>query len=255
MSTVGKKERRGFCGGFSVDDGYISGLGKWTTSSLITASIDRMLTYAEELNSDRMYYVGPGFIAYDENGVKTTYNGCFSAALAAGLASALDVAEPLTHKSIKVLGLEYNLRWADLDQLLEGGVFPLEYDPGFGYRVCQSISTWLVNDNYYRRELSTGRVGDLVARNVRDRLEQDFVGQKGTTTTLISIKNATISILAMAYRDGYLAGDVNNPPYKNIQVRLDGDIAYVDFECSPVIPVNYIPITVHLTVYTATMTA
>jgi len=255
MSTVGKKERRGFCGGFSVDDGYTGGLGKWTTSSLIVASINQMLNYAEDLNSDRMYYVGPGFIAYDENGVKTTYNGCFSAALAAGLASALDVAEPLTHKSIKVLGLEYNLKWADLDQLLEGGVFPLEYDPGFGYRVCQSISTWLVNDNYYRRELSTGRVGDLVARNVRDRLEQDFVGRKGTTTTLISIKNATISVLAMAYRDGYLAGDATNPPYKNIQVRLDGDIAYVDFECSPVIPVNYIPITIHLTVYTATMTA
>lgn len=254
MSTVGKKERRGFCGGFDPDN-YTNGLGKWTNSSEIVASIDSMLTYAEELNSDRMYYVGPGFIAYDENGVKTTYNGCFSAALAAGLASALDVAEPLTHKSIKVLGLEYNLKWADLDQLLEGGVFPLEYDPGFGYRVCQSISTWLVNDNYYRRELSTGRVGDLVARNVRDRLEQDFVGKKGTATTLLSIKNATISILAAAYRDGYLAGDASNPPYKNIQCRLDGDICYVDFECSPVIPINYIPITIHLTVFTATLVA
>jgi len=52
MSTVGKKERRGFCGGFSVDAGYTGGLGKWTTSNLITASIDQMLTYAEELNSE-----------------------------------------------------------------------------------------------------------------------------------------------------------------------------------------------------------
>jgi hypothetical protein len=51
-----------------------------------------------------------------------------------------------------------------------------------------------------------------------------------------------------------LAGDATNPPYKNIQCRLEGDTCYVDFECSPVIPVNYIPVTIHLTVFTSTVT-
>ncbi len=255
MSTVGKKERRGFCGGFATVDGYTTGLGKWANTVQIAASVEQMLTYATELNSDRMYYVGPGFIAYDENGLRTTYPGSIAAALVAGIAAGVDVAEPLTHKNIKVLGLEYNLAWGDLDSLLDGGVLPLEYDPAYGYRVCQSISTWLVNDNYYRRELSVGRTGDYVARQVRDRLEQDFVGKKGTSTTLNSIKNATLSTLDLMYKADLLAGDSNNPPYKNVQVRLDGDICYVEFECSPVIPINYIPITIHLTVFTATLTA
>lgn len=255
MSTVGKKERRGFVGGFTTDDGYTGGLGKWNGTSNIQASIDQMLVYAKEINTDRVYYVGPGIIAFDENGNRMTYPGSIAAALVAGLAAGVDVAEPLTHKNIKVLGLEYNFSWSDLDRLLDGGVLPLEFDPSVGYRICQSISTWLVNDNYYRRELSVGRVGDYVARNVRDRLEQDFVGKKGTATTLLSIKNATISVLNQMYRLDLLAGNADNPPYKNIQVRLDGDTVYVEFECSPVIPINYIPITIHLTVFTATLVA
>jgi hypothetical protein len=149
--------------------------------------------------------------------------------------------------------LEYNLKWSDLDRLLEGGVCPLEYDPGFGYRICQSITTWLRNDKYVRRELSVRRTADYVARQVRDRLKRDFVGTKGTRTTLISIKNATSSVLTQMYRASYLAGDADNPPFKNIQCRLEGDICYVDFECSPVIPINYIPITIHLTVFTTTL--
>lgn len=255
MSTVGKKERIGFCGGFSTDDGYADGLGKWNSTVNINASINQMLIYAQQLNTDRMVYVGPGFSSYDENGNLTTYNGAIAGALVSGMASGVDVAEALTHRSIKCIGLEYNFKWADLDRLLEGGVCPLEYDPGHGYRVCQSITTWLRNDKYNRRELSVRRTADYVARQVRERLERDFVGSKGTKTTLISIKNATISVLTQMVRLELLAGDAQNPPFKNIQCRLEGDVCYVDFECSPVIPINYIPITIHLTVFTTTLTA
>jgi hypothetical protein len=255
MSTVGKKERIGFCGGFATADGYTNGLGKWASATQIGDSREKMLAYAQDLNSDRMLYVGPGFKAYDENGTLISFDGSISAALVAGMAAGVDVATALTHQYIKVLGLEYNLQWADLDRLLEGGVCPLEYDPGTGYRVCQSITSWLINDRYNRRELSVRRTADYVARQVRDRLEQDFVGKKGTMTTLISIKNATESVLTQMYRAELLAGNAENPPYKNIQCRLEGDICYVDFECSPVIPINYIPITIHLTVFTTTMTA
>ncbi len=255
MSGIGKKERIGFCGGFATADGYTNGLGKWSNTTVINASIDQMQTYALTLNSDRMVYVGPGFKAYDENGTLTTYGGAISAALVAGMAAGVDVAEALTHDSINVIGLEYNFRWSDLDELLENGICPLEYDPASGYRVCQSITTWLVNDKYNRRELSVRRTSDYVARQVRERLEMDFVGKKGTSTTLISIKNATISVLQQMYRLELLAGDANNPPYKNIQCRLEADTCYVEFECSPVIPINYIPVTVHLTVFTTTLTA
>ena len=255
MSTVGKKERIGFCGGFHDEDGYTNGLGKWNNTVNINGSINQMLIYAQQLNTDRMVYVGPGFANYDENGGLSTYSGAISAALVAGMAAGVDVAEALTHKSMKCIALEYNFKWSDLDRLLEGGVCPLEYDPGHGYRVCQSITTWLRNDKYNRREMSVRRTSDYVARQVRERLETDFVGSKGTKTTLISIKNATVSVLTQMVRLELLAGDEQNPPFKNIQCRLEGDVCYVEFECSPVIPINYIPITIHLTVFTTTLTA
>lgn len=255
MSSVGRMERIGFCGGFESAGGvYQNGLGRWNTTTYINDSIDYMIAKALELNSDRMVYIGPGFKAYDENGVLVTYNGAYGAALVAGMFGGSDVATAMTHKSIKVNSLEYNLKWADLDRLLEAGVLPLEYDPGHAYRVCQSITTWLRDDKYNRREVSVRRTADYVARQVRERLDRDFVGSKGTKTTLISIKNATISVLAQCYRAELLAGDDQNPPYKNIQCRLDGDTCYVDFECSPVIPINYIPVSIHLTVFTSTVT-
>jgi len=253
-SGVGRSERIGFVGGFGTDGGYIAGLGKWGNTTDQNNSIAYMISQAQGLNSDRMVYVGPGVKAYDENGVLTTYNGAYAAALVAGMFAGSDVATAMTHKTIKVFGLEYNLRWADLEALLTAGVLPLEYDPGRAFRVCQSITTWLRNDKYNRREVSVRRTADFVARQVRDRLDRDFVGTKGTKTTLISIKNATISVLTQMARAELLAGDEANPPFKNIQCRLEGDTCWVDFEASPVIPINYIPVTIHLTVFTSTVT-
>jgi hypothetical protein len=42
-----------------------------------------------------------------------------------------------------------------------------------------------------------------------------------------------------------LAGDDVNPPYRNIQASLEGDVLRIEFECSPVIPVNYVLATIY----------
>jgi hypothetical protein len=83
----------------------------------------------------------------------------------------------------------------------------------------------------------------------------EFVGQKALYRTMISIKNAVDSVLRQMVRLELLTGDDSNPPYKNIIVRLDGTVVYVDFECNPVLPINYIPITVHLQTFTTTVAA
>jgi hypothetical protein len=194
-------------------------------------------------------------IYYDENGDATTFPGHIAAAMAAGMKAGVDVAEPLTHKTFKAIGLEYNLRPAQIDDLLEAGCCVLEYAQGRGYRIAQSLTTWLKDEKYNRVEWSVRATADYVARQVRERLENEFVGQKALHRVLISIKNAVDSVLRQMVRLELLAGDEDNPPYKNIIVRLEGTVAWVDFECSPVLPINYIPITVHLTTFTATVAA
>lgn len=77
----------------------------------------------------------------------------------------------MTNKALKVRGLERKLRNpTDTDRLITGGVLCVE-DVATGFKVVQSISTWLINDNYNRVEQSVGVALDFTARNVRNALD------------------------------------------------------------------------------------
>jgi hypothetical protein len=54
---------------------------------------------------------------------------------------------------------------------------------------------------------------------------------------------------------GVLVGDANSPPFKNITASLNGDVLSVQAQVSPVIPANYIFITVNAVPYSATVSA
>ena len=73
----------------------------------------------------------------------------------------------------------------------------------------------------------------------------------------ISIAESTLRELARQEPQGpgVLAGDEANPPYRNIRATLEGDVVRIEFECSPVIPVNYILTTVFAVPYTGSATA
>ena len=108
-------------------------------------------------------------------------------------------------------------------------------------------------------EQSTGTALDFVVRNVRQALRV-LVGAKGNPIVLsraISITDSTLRELARQEPQGpgVLAGDEVNPPYKNIKATLEGDVLRVEFQCSPVIPVNYVLTTVFAVPYTGVATA
>lgn len=230
MSNVGLKERR-----------VIVGTATGTTDA-------DAITAAKALNSDRTSLVHLGHYNYDADGKLVLYPPYISAALLAGMFSGVNPGTPLTNKSIKVRGLERNLRNpTDTDVLINGGVLCLE-NTDQGYKVVKSISTWLVNNNYNRVEQSTGVAVDFVARNIRQALDV-LRGTKGNRLALsraISISESTLRELARQEPQGpgVLAGDETNPPYRNIKASLDGDVLRVEFECSPVIPVNYVLATI-----------
>ena len=45
-----------------------------------------------------------------------------------------------------------------------------------------------------------------------------------------------------------------NPPFKNIAAQLNGDVIGVQYQCSPVIPVNYVGVTVSAVPYSGSVT-
>lgn len=236
MSLVARKERRA-----------VVGMDLATTDNAAIAA-------AKALNSDRTSLLHIGHYNYNAAGKLHLYPAYISAALVAGAFSGVSPGTPLTNKSIKVQGLERDLRNpTDTDVLINGGVMCLE-NTDRGYKIVKSISTWLVNDNYNRVEQSCGVALDFVTRNIREALDV-LRGQKANALVLsraISITESTLRELAREEPQGpgVLAGNVQNPAYQKIKATIEGDVLRVEFECSPVIPVNYVLATIYAVPFT-----
>lgn len=241
MSGAGKMERRGIVG-------------------MAAGSTDvQAIAAAKALNSDRTSLVHLGYFDFDDNGNLALLPPYMMAALVAGMFAGVNPGTPLTNKSIKARGLERNLRNpTDTDQLIKAGVLCVE-NTAQGYKVVQSITTWLVNKNYNRVEVSTGVAVDFVARNVRNAVDV-LRGEKGTPILLsraVSLTESTLRELARQEPQGpgVITGDAVKPPYKNIRASLDGDVLRIEFECQPVIGVNYVLVSIFAQAYSGSATA
>ncbi|QNJ57324.1 tail sheath protein [Pseudomonas phage Dolphis] len=236
-----RKERRVICG---------------TAAS--TSDADAMAK-AKALNSDRTSLIHLGYYDYDLNGKLVLMPPYMAAALIAGAFSGVNPGTPLTNKTIKVRGLERDLiNPTDTDELIKAGVLCLENTED-GYKVVKSISTWRQNDNYNRVEQSCGFALDYTVRNVRQAVDV-LRGQKANPLLLsrtVSIAQTTLKELARAEPEGpgVLAGDDASPPFRNIKATLEGDVTRLEFECSPVIPNNYILVTVYAVPYSGSVSA
>lgn len=241
MSSVGRMERRAICG---------TVLG--TTD--VTAEADALA-----INSDRTSLVHIGYYDYDVTNQVSglqLYSPYLTAALIAAMFAGSNPGTPMTNKAMSVRGLERYLRNpTDTDPLILAGVLPVA-QTRTGFRVVKSISTWLTNTNFNRVEQSVGAAMDFTVRNVRNALDV-LRGAKATPINMaraVSITDSQLRALAVPepVGPGVLAGDQNNPPFKNIQAAIAGDVLTVQFQCSPVLPINYIPVTVFAVPFSGT---
>lgn len=241
MSNVGLKERRCIVG------------------TATGTSDEQAIAAAKALNSDRTSLVHLGHYNYDAAGKLVLKAPYITAALLSGMFSGVNPGTPLTNKTIKVRGLERDLRRpTDTDVLINGGVLCVE-NTDQGYKVVQSISTALWSTAYNRREQSTGVAVDFVARNIRNALDV-LRGAKGNPLVLsraVSIAESTLRELAREEPQGpgVLAGNAESPAYRNIKASLEGDVLRVEFEASPVIPVNFVLCTIYAVPFSGTATA
>lgn len=241
MSTVGRRERRAICGTASATDDAAAA------------------PLAKALNSDRTSLAHIGYYDYNAAGALVLFEPYLLAALIGGMAAAVSPGTPLTNKTIKVRGLERELRNpTDTDPLIEAGVLCVENTED-GYKIVQSITTWLANDNYNRVEMSTGAALDYAVRTVRKAL--DSLRGQGASPLLLfkaeAVTDTTLRGLAVPapMGPGVLVGDDTNPPFKDIRVSIDGDALRAEFQCSPVIPANYVLVTVHAVPYSGSVSA
>lgn len=238
-SNVLKRERRPVCG------------------TPLATTDDQAIALAKAINSDRTSLCHLGYYDYNAAGVLTLYPAYMTAALIAAAFAGVSPGTPLTNKTIKVRGLERKLRNpTDTDKLILGGVLCVE-STDQGFKVVQSISTWLGNDKYNRVEQSTGAALDFTVRNWREAVDV-LRGQKQNPLLLsraVSISDTVLRELAREEPQGpgVLAGDENSPPYRNIRANIEGDVLRVQAEVSPVIPNNYVLVTVYARPYSGSV--
>ncbi|ECB1886240.1 hypothetical protein EVG80_15455 [Salmonella enterica subsp. enterica serovar Mississippi] len=240
-STTGKRERRA-----------ILGTGVGTTDA-------EAIRRAKALNSPRVSLVHIGHYAYDLAGKLVLRPAYMTAGLVAAGFAGLNPGTPMTNKSIAVQGLERDLRNpTDTDALILGGVMPIE-NTETGYKVTQSITTWLGNSKYNLREQSCGVAVDFAIRNVRQALEP-LRGAKQSPILLsraISTTKGALMELSRPEPQGpeVLVGDENHPAWRNVTATVEGDVLRVQFEASPAIPNNYILVTMYAVPYSGSATA
>lgn len=237
MSGAGRKERR-----------WMSGPGTGTT---VSAAAAIPLT----LNSDRGSIVYPGYYAFNAQGQRTLYAPYMTAALVAAGFAGMNPGDAMTNKPLAVNGLEVALKDpVDTDLLIQSGVLCCMQDPD-GFKVVRSISTWLVNNNFNRVEVSCGAAVDFTVRNVRQALENLKGGRQDPITLGRAINETESALAALSVPEpagpGTLVGVPGSasPPYRDIRAQITGDVLAVSFVCSPVIPTNFIPITVSIVPY------
>lgn len=226
-----------------------------------TATLSNYLTRASDLNADRVGHVAMGLKGFDLDGAAIVYPPYLAAAAVAGLQAGVPtIGEPITHKSIRANGLEWVPTISDQEVLIRGGLITFEFvEPEGFYRIVRGVSTWRKNDAFHRVEISTGIALDEVVRAVTKGLDI-FLGQKAAPEVLALVGGRTRSILRGLENAGIIVGDRRDngtgkalsPAFSDIVISLDGDVVSVEFRCSPVVPLNFINVTIHADTFRST---
>lgn len=248
MSTIKSEERIGLVG-YQFD-------GVDNATSISDGNSDALVTLlkgkAAGFNSPYMTVCAPRLKTFDLKGNLKYFNGTYTAAYIAGLIASFPVGEPITNKDVSgIQGLSTYFKNRQILQLIDNGVCTIER-VGAALKVVQGVTSWISDDNFNKKEISVRLVTNYIAKNCRENLKQ-FIGRKNSLQMLQIIKGSLVQVLRELENNEIIVGTLAYPAYRNLILSSDGDIVRVSFECSPVLPINYVLITIHATIFKATI--
>lgn len=239
ISRDGSRPRRAFVGGVNGER---------------TVTLGNYINRAGDLNDDRVGHVAFGLERFDLDGQPVVFPPYIIAAAVAGLqAGVATIGEPITRKSIKAIGLEWIPSSSDIEVLIGAGLIVVEFVEAQGFfRISRGVSTWRKNNDFHRVEISTGIALDEVRRAVTEGLDT-FLGKPANAILVNQMGARTKAILRGLAKAGIIVGDDASPPFGPITTALEGDVASISFRCSPVVPLNFINVTIHADTFRSTV--
>jgi hypothetical protein len=235
-STAGQNEVQGWAG--------IGG----TLTALITA--------ANLQNSEHLVLFGEKSVRVrSSDGAVVFFPEWSTACVAAGMRAGAPLGEPLTWKFANVLGVSSDASWSETNNanvvsLELNGVSVLNTILGKGFRFDKMITTFTKLNNDAYTEETIVQIWKLVSYNLRQALQDAFVGRGGTLQRVSTTPAVVASVmqplkLAGAITDSLVNGQRLNA-WRNVTWGLSGDTMTVAVTVTPTPGINYVLTTIVL---------
>lgn len=198
----------------------------------LNESNQKLFTRRAILNSARMALVGFSPKVAMADGRTLTFPAYMATAFVAGLASGLDISEPVTYKHPRITGLVRQLSSDVLDQMDANGIISVERvrnATGGAFRIVSDVTTKSSTNDPVLSSMSLGETTDFLANGLRTFLDDRFIGTHTTSSTAVDIKTAVSLYLGTAQLNGTV---VTYDP-ANIAVVVRGDRADISFTATP----------------------
>lgn len=179
-----------------------------------------------------------------DTGEATYYAPWMTAVVAAGMQAGSAIGEPLTYKVPICTDIRQDSSWSTVDddeEMIDSALMFLEKVDGVGIRWVRSLTTHLADDNVVFSEMSANEALNTAVYRFRAALEKR-IGKRGLSGSTGALKGIASD------EAGRLVDDEILVAFRNITIEQIGDVYPVSVEFAPVLPINFIPITVHLTI-------
>ena len=173
------------------------------------------------------------------------------AVMAASMRSGVtEVAEPLTHKLLRISGLTQDASWSpddltDANEMIINGILMAEAVDGVGTRWVRDLTTWIADDNLAYSEGSVRDAVRFVAYGLRTALVERFTGKKAAPSTIANVKDVANTVLEVFRQDDIIV-DSTDPAtgttvkaYHNLKVTSSGDTIRINVGIFPVPGINF----------------
>jgi hypothetical protein len=199
----------------------------------IGESIEDLRGRQMNLRNSRIAVVGDSGTRRMADGRIYNFPAYMYAALVAGIASGLEIGEPLTYKKVNIEALDQRFTGDQLDQLNNSGVIMTEFvrtRSGSHFRIVSDPTTYNVSTEPVQNRISLGEVSDFLTTELRDVLDTEFIGTRIRNTSASILKNRVESFLDQQKKVGGLIVDYNPD---DVQVVISGNTARINITVQP----------------------
>lgn len=210
-----------------------------------------VIAQANSLNDQDVALVAQNPTVLNSLGSLEEFGPRMLAVMAASMRSGVtEVAEPLTHKLVRISGLTQDASWdpndlTDANEMIINGLLFAETVDGVGTRWVRDLTTWVADDNLAFSEGSVRDAVRYVAYGLRTTLVERFTGKKAAPSTIANVKDAANTFLELTRQDDIIV-DSTDPvtgstvkAYHNLKVTSSGDTIRINVGIFPVPGINF----------------